>query len=378
MGICLNMIVKNEALNLARLFSSLRSFISYYVISDTGSTDNTVEVISQLGNQYNIEGLVHEDKWVDFATNRNHALDHARRALISGKHRCSWLLIIDADEEFIVQDKQFISKLLPETSYRIYKNINGLCFKHLALLNVHQEEWRWKGAIHNYLAGRSSDCRVLYLPGVYIKCHEFEGAKSRPFKSRTEKSEADIQILKKELRDKSLSNQNLHRFFQLGMEYCTTSQHEKAIEMFQAIANYKVSGAEITYSSCIFLAMIFLEEFKDFSQSEQYCFQAIRINDNRKEAFYYLARIRLAQGDLPAAAEILEKADQIPPHSNDLYFFDKNISDWKIRFQLLTIFVRMNQHGRAKDLIGKLELTDHLSRECKAIVSGFKYKYNLA
>ena len=42
MGICLNMIVKDEAANLERLFASLYKSIDYYVISDTGSSDNTI------------------------------------------------------------------------------------------------------------------------------------------------------------------------------------------------------------------------------------------------------------------------------------------------------------------------------------------------
>ena len=43
MGICVNMIVKNESANLPRLFKSLENVVDFYVIYDTGSTDNTIE-----------------------------------------------------------------------------------------------------------------------------------------------------------------------------------------------------------------------------------------------------------------------------------------------------------------------------------------------
>ena len=44
--LCLNMIVKNESKIITRLFDSVLSIIDCYCICDTGSTDNTVELIT--------------------------------------------------------------------------------------------------------------------------------------------------------------------------------------------------------------------------------------------------------------------------------------------------------------------------------------------
>ena len=43
--LCLNMIVKNESKIIARLLTSVSPIIDSYCICDTGSTDNTVEII---------------------------------------------------------------------------------------------------------------------------------------------------------------------------------------------------------------------------------------------------------------------------------------------------------------------------------------------
>ena len=43
--ICLNMIVKNESTIITRLLDSVISLIDHYVICDTGSTDNTTQII---------------------------------------------------------------------------------------------------------------------------------------------------------------------------------------------------------------------------------------------------------------------------------------------------------------------------------------------
>ena len=74
--ICLNMIVKNETKVLRRLFPSLHGCIDYYVISDTGSTDGTQDLIRELGEKYGIPGEINEEPWQNFGYNRNVALTY--------------------------------------------------------------------------------------------------------------------------------------------------------------------------------------------------------------------------------------------------------------------------------------------------------------
>ena len=50
--LCLNMIVKNESKIITRLFDSVISIIDCYCICDTGSTDNTVELIKTYFDDY--------------------------------------------------------------------------------------------------------------------------------------------------------------------------------------------------------------------------------------------------------------------------------------------------------------------------------------
>ena len=74
-NICLSMIVKNEVKVLPRLFRSLHDYIDYYVIVDTGSTDDTITLIKREMSGYGIEREVHERPWVNFGVNRQQALD---------------------------------------------------------------------------------------------------------------------------------------------------------------------------------------------------------------------------------------------------------------------------------------------------------------
>jgi glycosyltransferase involved in cell wall biosynthesis len=94
MSICLNMIVKNESRIIQRMLQSIYPFVDSLCICDTGSTDNTVELIHQFAQEKGITNyLVYSEPFRNFEYNRTHAL-----------HKClelptlpTYILLIDAD-----------------------------------------------------------------------------------------------------------------------------------------------------------------------------------------------------------------------------------------------------------------------------------------
>ena len=78
--ICLNMIVKNEIAVIARCLESVKSFIDYWVIVDTGSTDGTQAMIQSI--MQDIPGELHERPWRDFGFNRTEAAELARGKVV--------------------------------------------------------------------------------------------------------------------------------------------------------------------------------------------------------------------------------------------------------------------------------------------------------
>ena len=83
------MIVKNEAAVIERCLRSVRPHVQCWAIADTGSDDGTQDIIRRM--MADLPGELIERPWVDFATNRNQALDLAR-------NYGDYALIIDADE----------------------------------------------------------------------------------------------------------------------------------------------------------------------------------------------------------------------------------------------------------------------------------------
>src|SRR5581483_1150256 len=68
--ICLCMIVKNESKIIERCLNSTKSIIDYVSIMDTGSDDDTVEIIEEWCKKNRIEGKVHREKFQNFGYNR--------------------------------------------------------------------------------------------------------------------------------------------------------------------------------------------------------------------------------------------------------------------------------------------------------------------
>jgi hypothetical protein len=84
-SICLNMIVKNESHVIIQTLTNLCSHIdfSYWVICDTGSTDNTKELICDFFKGKNIKGELFQHEWKDFGHNRSFPLPTMKNSHLS-------------------------------------------------------------------------------------------------------------------------------------------------------------------------------------------------------------------------------------------------------------------------------------------------------
>ena len=76
--ICLNMIVKDESAIIENCLRSVAPFLDYYVICDTGSTDDTKEKIRAVMDEYRINGEIHDIEFRNFEYARNKALELAK------------------------------------------------------------------------------------------------------------------------------------------------------------------------------------------------------------------------------------------------------------------------------------------------------------
>ena len=93
-NLCLCMIVKDEAHIITDCLNSVLKYIDYWVICDTGSTDNTEQIVKEFFSKHGIKGEYYHHVWSDFGHNRTLAFQAAY-----GKSK--YVMCFDADDIFV-------------------------------------------------------------------------------------------------------------------------------------------------------------------------------------------------------------------------------------------------------------------------------------
>ena len=102
--ICLNMIVKNESKIILRLLETVTPLIDSYCICDTGSTDDTIEIIRNYCKSHKIPGKIMEEPFRDFGYNRTYALQQCE--LIPN---IDYILLMDADMVLKMNENEIVN-----------------------------------------------------------------------------------------------------------------------------------------------------------------------------------------------------------------------------------------------------------------------------
>jgi hypothetical protein len=335
-NICLNMIVKNETKVLPRLFRSLKDYIDYYVIVDTGSADDTIALIQREMDAYGIPGEVHERPWVNFGVNRQQALDLARAA-----QQAEWLLFIDADEELGVSDPKFYEKLEPGFTYMIEKHHDGTRYAVPSLLHLPSSNVHWDGPVHNYLVSVGAWPKRL-LKDAWIIYHSFEGAKSHGV-SKEEKYLRDAHILEEHLKEHPHHPRSL---FYLGQSYRDAGHLEKALEAYRRRTS--VDGwIEEKFMAQLEVGRISIRLEKPEHIVLQEMLSAYQLRPTRAEPLYELARFFRLKHNY-ATAHLFAKAGVQTPRPDDRLFMIDSVYTWRLLDELAVSSAHVKDFQLAK------------------------------
>ena len=138
MSICLNMIVKNESKIIIRLLESVYTMIDCYCISDTGSTDNTIDLINDFFKSKNMVGKVLKEPFINFEHNRNVALEACFGM-------SDYILLLDADM-IMVKNPHYKLELTLD-AYYIHQGDNNNMGKNVRFVK-NNDTFKYYGVTH--------------------------------------------------------------------------------------------------------------------------------------------------------------------------------------------------------------------------------------
>lgn len=237
--ICLNMIVKNESKIIQRLLLSVFPLIDTYCICDTGSDDDTIQIIETFFAEINMTGKIVREPFRDFGYNRTYAMKQC-----IGMPNADYLLLVDADmileiDEIIYTNTNTTSNIasptpngnsihkfkssLRDDAYYILQGTETFFYKNVRILRNNPEYSYW-GVTHEYVkTPANTKFNTISKSSMFLRDIGDGG-------SKTDKTERDIRLLKKGLDE--LPDNDRYTFY-LANSYHDINDNENAIKTYK-------------------------------------------------------------------------------------------------------------------------------------------------
>jgi hypothetical protein len=328
-GLC--MIVKDEAEVLPRLFASCRDLIDHWVVSDTGSTDGTQDIVrSELEG---IPGELHERPWVDFGANRTELMELARGT-------ADYLLLLDADMTLVQTaplgslraDAYLVRHAAPDVEYRVERLVRG------------DLAWRFVGATHEYLEPPHENASVEPLDALVVEHHADGDSWSHKF-------ERDLALLTAALDREPDEPRTLFYLAQtlrdLGRE--TGNKHMLANAASHYARRAELEGWEEEVYVARYQAGVLYDELGRWPEAMDAYAHAWELRPQRLEAVHALTAGLRERGCHHTAHRLARMAGNLRPlpAPPDLLFVEPWIYEWGMLFEYSITSYWVGEHANA-------------------------------
>lgn len=317
------LMVKNEA---ARIEYTIRSCsepsITGFIIYDTGSTDDTINVIKRTAGSKHVDII--EGEFHDFATSRNILLDFAQKC--ANKHDYDLFFLLDANDELIFEDNFNPESLVEDTNvtawliscdWKVYPEDAPITFRNTKLVRSRISEMKWNGVVHEYLStpGQRNICDSVRVFQDRIKDNDGKTA---------ERWHRDKILLEKEV---SNDSKNARNTFYLAQTYACLGENDKAYRTY-AIRTSLSGFAEEKYCSLYKCGEIAIKINMPNEIALSWLTKAFLFSE-RAEPLILIAEIYEKNRNYKLAYAYANLACHIIYPKDALLFVDKNCYDYK-------------------------------------------------
>jgi glycosyltransferase involved in cell wall biosynthesis len=332
--IILNMIVKNESSIIQRCLDNLQ-WVDGFVISDTGSTDNTISIIEEWGRKNNKQGKVCQNPWKNFGHNRTEAIIQAKQWCQAQNFDLTktYLLFLDAD--MIFQGECLRDSIHLADVWDIRQQNPMIVYANLRAVRA-SIEIECKCPTHEYYEISTPNIVRQLFEEVAIEDIGDGGCKQ-------DKAERDIRMLKEAL---LLEPKNCRYWFYLA------NTHRDVHDFHNAIKAYHIRIELGGWFEEMYCAMIYKGDchymLQQYPEAIDIWLRAYQIDPIRGESLIRLATHFRTISQHHTAMLFIDKGLKLPLPMERQLFVEKPVYDYKFYYELSICAYYIGEMERGK------------------------------
>lgn len=219
--ICLFLIVKNEANTITRCLNAAKDLVDCVCITDTGSTDKTIQIIKEWGKQNNMPCEVYESEFKDFGYSRTMSYYNACKSFPD----VDYYLVLDAD--IIIRSNGFDKNSMTLDFYSVIQKNNRIKYWNFRFFKS-TKRWKCIGLVHEFWGSLDQ------VTHGYIDEDKLEIIDIDDGGNKLTKRERETALLLKGINDPSTPLQLKSRYyFYLGTTKYVAREFFEAIDIYQ-------------------------------------------------------------------------------------------------------------------------------------------------
>ena len=296
----LTMIVKNAGDNFENILSQNLPFIDRWTILDTGSTDNTVEIINRVlvGKK---KGNLYQEPFINFRDSRNRCLD------LAGTDS---KFIIMLDDTYLIQNdlRTFLVTVRGDQfsdSFSLYIKSNDSEYGSNRIIKS-ETKLRYKYKLHEVISPDNNKNVIIPMHHGHILDHRSDYMENRTM----DRKKYDLKILYEMVEEEPDDSRAL---YYLGQTYNLLERYESALEFFLKRVEHKDEGfIQEKIDACFEAAR--LCNFKlnrPWTECEKLYKRAYEMDKSRPDSLYFLGIHYYLENDYDTSYEYMKKAFEI-------------------------------------------------------------------
>lgn len=269
--------VKNAGDGFEKIIENNLHLVDRWTFLDTGSTDNTVEIIKKV--LANKKGTLYQEPFINFRESRNRCLD------LAGKY-CKYNLMLD--DTYVVKGdlRKFLTEIRGDqyvSSYSFF--IKGDDMEYTTCrLTKSSNNLRYIYKIHEII--QQKDNVNAFIPiSTKISIEDF---KNDYMENRTfERKEYDLRMLHEMVQEEPDEPRHL---YYIGQTYNILNQYENAAEYFLKRTQHHIKGENTEIADSYFeIARLYNFKLnKPWELCEEYYLKSWEILPEKPDCFYYI------------------------------------------------------------------------------------------